>query len=248
MTKENSSQVCDTSGTCTTKPHLVTKNDTPKMNQNKDIRLVYYFDALCGWCYGFKEVMNDVVQKYGQKTSIEVVSGGLFLPPRTGLINEVAPYIKAGAYKSVEQRTGILFGKPFLNSLFHDGNIEMDSWTPAIALCIVKKQKPHYAFQFSKRLLEAIYHDGVNPIDTNVIAQMATSIGFDKQQFILDMQSKYYKTAAKQEFHQYNHSGAQGMPTLMIQTKDTSIFISSGYTSFEQIDKKLTQVMRSLNE
>ena len=78
-----------------------------------EVKLIYYFDALCGWCYGFSPVVSKLQETYKNKIDFEVISGGLFLGNRVGTVNDVAPYIKAGAYKSVESRTGVKFGKSF---------------------------------------------------------------------------------------------------------------------------------------
>ena len=86
--------------------NLSIKNKEVSNEEKSDMKLIYYFDALCGWCYGFSPVMSKVQEKYSGKLDIEVVSGGLFLGKRAGGVNEVAPHIKAGAYKSVERRTG----------------------------------------------------------------------------------------------------------------------------------------------
>ncbi|MFB1021906.1 MAG: hypothetical protein QMC40_04005 [Vicingaceae bacterium] len=57
-------------------------------------KLTYCFDALCGWCYGFTNVMEAIYSKYRGKIDFNTVSGGLSLGERAGFINDVAPYIK----------------------------------------------------------------------------------------------------------------------------------------------------------
>ena len=111
---------------------LSIKNKEISNEEKSDMKLIYYFDALCGWCYGFSPVMSKVQEKYSGKLDIEVVSGGLFLGKRAGGVNEVAPHIKAGAYKSVERRTGVKFGQTFLEDVLKNGNMTPYDLSPAI--------------------------------------------------------------------------------------------------------------------
>ena len=76
-------------------------------------KLIYVYDALCGWCFGFSPVMSTFAKKYQSEIEVQVVSGGMIRGDRIGPIGEVAPYIKE-AYKTVEDSTGITFGKAFL--------------------------------------------------------------------------------------------------------------------------------------
>jgi len=99
-------------------------------------KLIYFYDPLCGWCFGFSPVMSEIQDAYGDKLDIEVISGGLFLDLRAGAVNTVAPHIKSGAYKSVELQTGVMFGKPFLDNVFGDGTLVLNSPTDTMELAV----------------------------------------------------------------------------------------------------------------
>jgi len=91
------------------------------------MKIVYYTDVQCGWCYGFSPVIKKIYQNYQGLIDFEVISGGLFIGDRTGLINDVAPHIKAGAYKQVEAMTGVKFGPQFINHSLLTGTMTLDS-------------------------------------------------------------------------------------------------------------------------
>ena len=78
--------------------------------ENGKFSIIYVYDALCGWCYGFSPVIKQVFEKYQAQFDFEVISGGMILGERQGPIGEVAAYIK-GAYKTVEDTTGVKFGE-----------------------------------------------------------------------------------------------------------------------------------------
>ena len=135
---------------CSKMPHSPMKEDK--------IKVLYFYDALCGWCYGFSLVIKEVKTAYDDKFDFEIISGGLRLGDAVGPIGEVAPYIKAGAYKTVEQTCGVKFGDDFVNGPLQEGTMILNSLQPAIALAIVKKLKPKKAFEFSSILHLSLIH------------------------------------------------------------------------------------------
>ena len=238
---EDKNILCDTeSGICS--PGKDSKNINREGNiaaDKSNIKLVYYYDALCGWCYGFSPVMSKIENKYSDKLDIKVISGGLFLGSRAGRVNVVAPHIKAGAYKSVELRTGVKFGKPFLDDVFGNGDMILNSLPPTIALNIVKEKYPDQEVQFAKMLLLAVYFDGIDPTDIESLANYAVKIGFDREDFVTKMKIQKYESAAEIEFELFRSSQYAGMPALVLVKENKEHLIAHGYMNFEEIDKKL---------
>jgi len=104
------------------------------------MKLIYIYDALCGWCYGFAPAMRDFYQNHKNDfETIDVISGGMITRERIGAIGEVAPYIKT-AYKDVENRTGVKFGEKFLKDILEEGSTIFTSIPPSIALSVFKKE------------------------------------------------------------------------------------------------------------
>jgi putative protein-disulfide isomerase len=58
------------------------------------MKMLYFYDALCGWCYGFSPVMQKTAEVYQDQFEFQVVSGGMISGSRIGPIGTVAPYIK----------------------------------------------------------------------------------------------------------------------------------------------------------
>ena len=84
------------------------------------MKIIYVYDALCGWCYGFSPVMEQFYRKQHDAVDFEVISGGMITGSRMGPIGEVAPYIR-WAYKEVEEKTRVTFGEAFLKQVLEDG-------------------------------------------------------------------------------------------------------------------------------
>lgn len=218
--------------------------------KNKELRaktntkIVYYYDALCGWCYGFSPVIKEIVEKYGDQIAIEVVSGGLFTGARVGKINEVAPYIKEGAYKFVEERTGVIFGKDFLKIVFGNGDMVLDSLYPSIALSIVKDKKPEKQFEFAEILLKAFYNDGLSATNLKGYLKYTRRVGLDDVDFLESMELPVYHKAASDDFVLFKSANLSGMPSIVLQTKDKQQLISNGYVSSAELILKLNKELQ----
>lgn len=236
---------CDIkTGACTpNKETLIEKSEDLNNEKKSDMKLIYYFDALCGWCYGFSPVMSKVQEKYKDKLDVEVVSGGLFLGKRAGAINKVAPHIKAGAYKSVEQRTGVKFGKSFLDDVFGKANMTLNSLPSTIALSIVREKFPEKQLDFASLLLKAVYFDGLDPIDIEGLSEYAVEIGFDKEEFLTKMEDDTYKGFVEKEIEVFRSSKYAAMPALVLLKDGEEHLISRGYMNFENVEDKLDAFM-----
>ncbi len=209
----------------------------------KKPKLIYYYDALCGWCYGFSPVIFKLYETYKNSLDIELISGGLFLNNRVGYINDIAPYIKQGAYKSVEITTGVKFGEAFLAVLYGDGKIVLNSLQPSIALCIIKDKYPERQLQFGEMLLKAVYFDGLSANDIHGLAKYAVKIGMEEKDFLYNMKELKYKEMAEAEFTTFKNSSHTGMPTLVLENNDKQHLLAGGYANFETLDARLKKVL-----
>lgn len=204
-----------------------------------NMHLYYFYDALCGWCFGFSPVITQVRENFQTKLDFEIISGGLALGERAGPIGLVAPYIKAGAYKEVERRCGVSFGKAFVEGPLEEGTMILNSLPPAIALSIVKQHHPDKAFEFGSLLHEAIYVEGVHPEDIEGYAPYAERIGMDSATFIAYLSDPKFEALAKQDFELTQRMGIGGFPSLVGIKNDSAYVISRGYESFPAIEAKL---------
>ena len=205
----------------------------------KNLKITYYYDAFCGWCFGFSKAINEFRNMYINEIDFEVVSGGLFLDNRIGKINDVAPYVKNGAYKNVEEITGVQFGPNFIDKLTTDENIWLDSTPPAIALGIIKENAPKKALDFAELLLETFnyYAKDVRELESYKTAVLA--IGYNFESFKTQMKDLKYLTLAQQDFNIFSKAKISGMPTLLIEGGNKKAYLSNGYASFKDLESRL---------
>jgi putative protein-disulfide isomerase len=207
------------------------------------MRLLYVFDALCGWCYGFRAVMDQLHDEFSSSLPFEVISGGMVLGNQAGPIGQVAGYISE-AYKKVEERTGVKFGQDFLEGTLKDGQVIFDSYPPAKALRIFKEFKPKETVQFASDIQSAIYFDGIDPCDFEIYSQLIVKYGISKQDFKILWNSTDYDVRTREEFILARQLNVSGYPTVFFEAESQYHKIASGYTPFSVLRDRLEHIMR----
>ena len=209
-------------------------------------RLIYVYDALCGWCYGFSPVMEAFAAAHPE-VPVTVVSGGMMTGERLGPIGEVAPYIKT-AYKDVEARTGVEFGKGFLEGILEPGTEVLSSIPPAKALAVARVHVPERQLDFAAALQKAIYHTGMPTTSVEGYGDLAEEFGMDKQAFLAEMESSRTAQMIQEEFESVAAWGISGFPTLIMQVGEKMGIIARGFLPLPQLEQQFAHALPILSE
>lgn len=206
-------------------------------------KLLYIYDALCGWCYGFSPTMQAFVDQHEKELEVEVISGGMIIGDRIGPIGEVASYI-SWAYKEVERATGVEFGKGFLEGTMKEGTAIFTSLPPAIAMSIFKEEKPDKQLAFAARLQKAIYYDGITPRDLETYGDLAAEFGLSNTDFSEKMTKQIYMEKAFEGFDWTKKMGITGFPTLLLQAKEEWHLLGKGAMSLDALEKHYQTIIK----
>lgn len=209
------------------------------------MKVIYVYDALCGWCYGFSPVMLEFQEKYKNELTIEVISGGMVTGDRIGPIGEVASYI-SWAYKDVEKATGVKFGSAFLENTLKKGEAIFTSIPASIALSIFKTADSTQSLQFASALQKAIYFDGMEPENTTAYGQIAEKFGLNAGDFTAKMKDSTFKLLAEADFNQSSTLKVSGFPTVFVEWKGHFYKVGSGYMPFQELEKNYLALKNKL--
>ena len=199
-------------------------------------KIIYLYDALCGWCYGFSPVMQRIHQKYAGLIEFEVMSGGMIMGLRAGPFGEVAPYIKK-AYPDVEAATGIKFGAPFLQNILEPGTAIFSSEMPGIAMTAFRKQRPDKVLEFAHILQNALYADGIELSMASNYIPLVEPFGLSGADFVQALQLEENRYETMLEFQTVANWGVSAFPTVLLKPLNDEQYymIARGYTSFERM-------------
>ncbi|HRE51803.1 MAG TPA: DsbA family protein [Flavitalea sp.] len=211
--------------------------------------LVYCYDAYCGWCYGFSPVIKKIAEVYKEQVDIEVFSGGMILSPQPAPIGVMAPYIRE-AYKTVEERTGIEFGKDFLWHIFNPDKSDWfpDSLKPAIALCIFKEFYPCDQVSFAASLQYALNYEGRDLTDDEAYRRLLHQYRIPEEDFYDKLHSREYEQKAQYEFALVKQLKVTGFPTAFIQAEELKFYmIARGYTDYDTVAGNIDNVLKEIH-
>jgi putative protein-disulfide isomerase len=208
--------------------------------------LIYCYDAYCGWCYGFSPVMKKVMERFKEDLSIEVLSGGMMVGETVAPIEKIGPYIQ-GAYKRVEELTGVKFGEDFL---WHVNHPELSDWVmnsekPAIALCIFKDYYPERQLEFASDLQHALNYEGRDLDDNEAYLHLLEKYSIQPEPFYEKLASEEYKEQAFYEFALCKQLQVTGFPAVLLQLADTKFhLLARGYTPYEDMEERIEAVLK----
>ena len=208
-------------------------------------KIIYVYDALCGWCFGFSPVMQAVYDNYCKEFDFEIISGGMMLREGAGRISKVAAYIQKN-YKRIEETTGIIFGLAFLKNL-EEGEMIFNSETPALALSALKRLRPEKAFEFATHIQNSVYFDGKEPESIDLYRYLAVNYGIDPDEFERTMMSPEIKEEAHYDFALAKQLQVSAYPAVFIQKSDDQFYmIAKGYTDYETLELRISNVKKEM--
>lgn len=207
--------------------------------------LIYCYDAYCGWCYGFSPVIKKLYETYKDSIDFEVLSGGMIPADAPVPIERMAEYI-AGAYKNVEELTGIQFGEDYLWHIF---NPQLSDWImssekPAIALSVFKDYMPDEAVMFAADLQYALHYEGRDLCDDEAYRHLLYKYNIPAEEFYAKLHSEAYKEKAYYDFALCRQLQVTGFPAVLMQVSDQKFYlISRGYSTYEELAARIEKVL-----
>jgi len=181
-------------------------------------RLVYGFDPLCGWCYGFVPVMQAVRERFPH-VPVELRMGGLVTGARVEPIARSRAYLERGMAE-VERRASVRFGRAFVEGLLAEGTYVSNSEIPCRAIWAMLETAPQLAHAFGARVITGFYGEGLAPDDTEHLAEWAADVGADVDAWRAAFGSGDAPAGTQRMFAQAQAEGFTMYPTLAADDVD----------------------------
>lgn len=200
------------------------------------MKLVYVFDAYCGWSHGFSGVLTEVAGRHPD-LPVEVVSGGLFTGARRAPIREFG-HVR-GANAKINELTGAEFG-PAYERLIADGSFVMDSEAAARGVAALREVAPGRAAELVVALQHAIYADGLSLSEADTYARVAEAAGLEPGAVLAALESPALDSAAANDFRRAASFGVDSYPTLLAVDGEQVVVLARGLATADEIDHRLS--------
>lgn len=207
------------------------------------VKLLYVYDPLCGWCYGFGPVVEKVEKNFNAAVELEIISGGMVMGDRVAPIGNMSEYILESIPR-LQRMTGIEFGQPYIE-LLKEGSYVTSSEKPSVALCVYKSFTADRAIEYGHAIQTSFYKEGKDLNQDMLYADLAKDFGIDHGTFLSRMQDSLYINQAHAAFKRAADLGITGFPTLLIKKDNAYTKLSEGYATYESIEKKLQKLLKS---
>ncbi|QJW90427.1 DsbA family protein [Spirosoma taeanense] len=208
-------------------------------------RIIYVYDALCGWCYGFSPVIRRLYQTRSDEFDFDVLSGGMMAGDRARPIAELRTFIEQ-AYRTVEDHTGVQFSEYYLTDILQSDTYISDSEKPGMAMTLFKAVLPDRAIEFAGILQHALYRKG---LDLNVDANygpLVEPFGIDPDEYVAHLSDSAIKRQTWAEFDLVANYGINGFPSVILDNGSKLFLIARGYLSYEQFEQNITRALESV--
>jgi putative protein-disulfide isomerase len=210
------------------------------------MKIIYCFDAYCGWCYGFTSQMKKLVSDYAGSFHFEVLSGGMILPEKPVHIRQTAGYINK-SYRRVEEVSGVKFGEDYL---WHIKHPEESDWyphseKPAIALIVFKEYHPAKQVEIASDIQSALHAEGRDLCDDEAYRHLLQRYKIPETEFYNKLHDPSYKESAYGEFEMVKRLQVTGYPTVLVQANENKFYLlARGYTAFETMKERLETILK----
>lgn len=209
------------------------------MNKTK---LFYFYDPLCGWCYGFSPVIKALEEKYKGTISFEAMSGGMVLGERVKPLSEMHSYLRE-AMPRLEDMTGVKFGEKYME-IFEEGSIMLNSETPCIAMTVFKSMSTQSSILFASELQNALYFNGVDLNQLENYKNIVATFDLPWAVFKEKMLNEDYKRKTYEEFSIAQKSGISGYPSVVLQLNEKGYLIARGYRSEKEMIEVIDELIK----
>ena len=208
--------------------------------------LLYVFDPLCGWCYGFSPVINEFANTHAQEFTFVVRVGGLVTGSRVGTFAQTYPQITESVAR-VEEHTGVQFGSGFRREVLADLNrLVLDSEPPCTAFRLMRAHNANRVVEMSARIQNALYSEGLDIMQPGVLANLAVEFGMDRAVFLQELQSPVQLEATRKEFAEVSQMGIAGYPAVAVIQEQQGVLCARGYCTLQQLEEQVLSAVQGL--
>lgn len=189
-------------------------------------RLIYVYDPMCSWCWGYRETWLKLQAALGDKLAIEYKVGGLAPDSDEPMPIDMQQFLQQ-TWLRIEQQ----LGTPFNHEFWHTAKPRRSTYPACRAVIVArqheKEQEMLYAIQ------KAYYLNAQNPSDISTLVLLAEQIGLEKSTFIKEIESENIHSLLMAEINQARSLPIQGFPSLVIENKGNYHAIPVNYLDWE---------------
>ena len=199
-------------------------------------QFIYVMDPMCSWCWAFQPTVAQLKDRLPQ-IDWRYIMGGLAPDSDQPMAAAMQQKIQS-IWQHIEAKTDVAFNYDF----WHKNTPRRSTYPACRAVISSEILKPGSSADMILAIQQAYYQQALNPSDDEILIMLAGQVGFDKAAFAKQLNSSDSQLQLEQHLQQSMALGAQGFPSLFIQTGEDILPLSYGYTSYEAVASRLASL------
>ncbi|NUQ82113.1 MAG: DsbA family protein [Bacteroidetes bacterium] len=208
--------------------------------------LYYFMDPHCGWCYGFKPVMNQIRRDFQDRLEFKLILGGMITGDRVGPVGRMSDYLRT-AIPRLEEMTGVTMGESYKHQVIEIGTLITDSTPPSLAVLAMASQKPGQEFTFMETVQDRLFQDGADLNVAESYQPVVLANGLDWDQWLADWKSDPVRFAFSQDVQFTQQIGVSGFPTVVLVNGNTGHLAARGYVPYAELKERVETWLQNQN-
>ncbi|MBA3517971.1 MAG: DsbA family protein [Rhizobiales bacterium] len=205
--------------------------------------LIYVADPMCSWCWGFSPVIGQITERFGKALPIRFIMGGL-RPGTTKPLDEAGKRTIREHWEHVHEASG----QPFNMDFFERDGFVYDTEPASKAVVVARRSAIEKGLACLRLVHAAFYAENRDVTNEEVLADVATEVGLDREQFMNAFRSDEATQETWADFGIGQRAGITGFPTLLAGAGDRAEYaiVTQGYQPADRIVPVLERWLQGL--
>lgn len=197
--------------------------------------LVYVGDPMCSWCYGFAPQLERVRAAYAH-LPLQLVMGGLRQDERP-MDERLRAHLRRH-WAEVAARTG----QPFDLGRLQREDFVYTTEPACRAVITVRELQPRLSLPMFRAVQTAFYAQGRDVTRTEVLVELAASVGLPRQAFETAFTSPELREATIDDVALAQRWGITGFPTLIAASEGEGHIVAPGCVDADTVIAQLRRL------
>ncbi len=201
--------------------------------------LWYFTDCVCAWCYSMAPNMERLMDEFGDRIKLRLVSYGL-CPAERAIV--LRPESREGFKKElnrIETRTGVAFGQAFRNLIEQDGLV-FDSHPASKALALLRRTQSDDTLSFLHAIQRSVYEDGHLPGDEAMLKEHLLRFGITEEVFKRDWNSEELEDDTYDDYDLTMERDINIVPSLLVPDEPNAPRFCSGFIRYDLLKQRVS--------
>ena len=199
------------------------------------MKLYYVHDPMCSWCWAFRPVLLELIQKLPSNIKFIRLLGGLAADCDEPMPEKTKQYV-IDNWKRIQQQ---LPETQFNYDFWEKCKPRRSTYPACRAVLAARKQGAQHDETMTHAIQQAYYLQAKNPSDNETLIALAKQLELDVDQFSQDLSSDNINELLLQEIHTARELKLNSFPGLLLIGETQAMHIKPDYFHVETILEKI---------